>query len=98
MTIIKTFETEENNSIIAKKYIVIVSAALFALTLVQIWTSNTVITYGERYDQLQSLERSLKIENQILQNEVAKNSSLTAIASKSAELGFSNSQSIQYIR
>lgn len=98
MTIIKTFDTEENKSKLPKNYIVITIASLFTLILIQIWTSNAVIVYGERYEKLQALEKNLRMENQILENEIAKDSSLNVVASKSAELGFYNNQSIQYIR
>ncbi len=98
MTIIKKFEPDEIQKKIPKKYFVLGICGLFMLSLVLIWTNNTVISYGEKYEKLESLEKSLKMENQILKNEIAKNVSLRAIASKSSELGFSQTSSIQYIR
>ena len=98
MTIIKTFDTEESKSKFPRSYIIIVVATLFTLAVIEIWASNTVIDYGGKYEKLFTLEKSLKMENQILENEVARNASLNVIASKSAELGFSAVQSIQYIR
>ena len=68
------------------------------LTLTEIWATNTVIAYGERFEKLSVLDKNLKTENQILENNIAKNSSLNSIASKSAQLGFYANQSIQYIR
>lgn len=81
-----------------RTYIVAVIAGLFVLTLIKIWASNTAVAYGEKYEKLFALEKNLKMENQILENEIATNSSLATIASKSAELGFSPFGSIQYIR
>lgn len=98
MTIIKKFEPEEIQKKISKKYFVLGVCGLFMLSLVLIWTNNSVIFYGEKYEKLAKLEKSLKMENQILKNEIAKSSALKAIASKSSELGFSTSGSIQYIR
>lgn len=98
MTIIKTFDTEENQNKFPKKYIVLTFIGMLTLILIEIWVSNTAITYGEKYEKLSDLEKNLKMENQILENEIAKDSSLKAIASKGAELGFSPSSSIQYIR
>jgi len=98
MTIIKKFEPEDIQKKIPKKYLCLASFGLFMLSLVLIWTNNTVISYGEKYEKLESLEKGLKMENQILKNEIAKNASLMAIASKSSELGFSQTSSIQYIR
>jgi len=98
MTIIKKFEPIEQKHKPYRKYIVLTIISLFTLTLIEIWVSNTVIAYGEKYEKLSTLEKNLKMENQILENEIAENSSLKTIASKSAELGFSTSQGIQYIR
>lgn len=98
MTIIKKFKPNEKSNKGFKKYLVLTSVVLFILILAQIWSSNRVIAFGEKYDKLSFLEKSLGMENQILENEIAKYSSLKIIASKSAELGFSPSISIQYIR
>lgn len=97
MTIIKKFEPAEQKKS-DKKYIYLAVVSLVILTLFEIWVSNTVIAYGEKYKKLSDLEKNLKMENQILENEIAKNSSLHTIASKGAELGFLPLSSIQYIR
>ncbi len=96
--IIKKFESEKQKRKFPKKFIILTIISLFTLTLIEIWVSNTVIAYGEKYEKLSVLEKNLKMENQILENEVALNSSLKTIASKSAELGFTPSLGIQYIR
>ena len=97
MTIVKTFETQQPRRF-PRKYIILTSFCLVALVLVEIWASNTAIAYGEKYEKLSSLEKNLKMQNQILENDIATSSSLKMIATKSAQLGFSNHQSIQYIR
>ena len=56
------------------------------------------MAFGEKYEKLADLEKNLKMENQILENEIAKNSSLTSIASKGAELGFFPINRVEYIR
>ena len=98
MTIVKTFETQKTNKKFPKKIVGLIVIFLLSLTIIEIWASNTVIAYGEKYEKLSLTEKNLKMENQILENEIADNSSLKTIASKSAELGFSASVSIQYIR
>lgn len=98
MTIIKKFEPELPQKGVSKKLAASVAACLFVLTLVQIWVSNTVVSYGEKFEKLSYLEQTLKMENQILENEIAKRASLTNLATKSAELGFYKQDSIQYIR
>lgn len=98
MTIIKKFEPVEQKKNNYTKYIVIILASLFTLTIGEIWASNNVVAFGEKYEKLFALEKNLKMENQIIENEIAKNSSLNVIATKAADLGFSTAQSIQYIR
>lgn len=98
MTIIKKFEPELPHKGISKKLAAYIAVCLFILTLVQIWVSNTVVSFGEKFKELSSLEQTLKMENMILENEIAKKASLTNLATKSAELGFHKLESIQYIR
>lgn len=98
MTIIKKFEQEEVYTKKYKKITVLIGLSLFVLVVAVIWANNTVIAYGDKFEKLSNLEKSLEMENQILENEIANNSSLKVISSKSAELGFSISQGIQYVR
>ena len=98
MTIIKKFEPEEVKSKFPKRYITLIILSLFVLTVIEIWASNTYVTYGEKFESLSNLSKELDLENQILENEIAKNASLNIVASKSASLGFSKPESIQYIR
>lgn len=98
MTIIKKFEPEQPKKSFSKKYIVLLASALFALTLVEIWASNTIVVYGEKFEKLSAATVSITLENQILENDIARHTSLSNIASKSAQLGFSAPESIQYIR
>lgn len=98
MTIIKTFEPDTVKRGFSKKYLGLVAVSLFILMLTQIWTNNNVVTYGEKLEKLSTLANTLSLENQILENEIAKQRALYNIASKSAQLGFSEPESIQYIR
>ena len=98
MTIIKKFEPEEVKSKFPRKYGAFIILILFMLTIIEIWASNTVVTYGEQFESLSKLTKGLSMENQVLENEIAKSTSLISIASKSAQLGFSKPESIQYIR
>lgn len=98
MTIIKKFEPDEIRKGFSKKYIALTVVGLLFLTILEIWVNNTVVTYGEKFESISNLERVLSMENQILENEIAGSVSLRSLASKSAELGFSKAESIQYIR
>lgn len=98
MTIIKKFDTTEPQKGFPKKYIGLAVACLFILMLVEIWASNSVVEYGDKLEKLSSLAKTLSLENQVLENEIAQQESLNNVASKSAELGFYPPESIQYIR
>lgn len=98
MTIIKKFEPEQPKNGFSKKLVISIAGCLLVLVLAEIWVSNTVITYGEKFEKLSNLQKALISENQILENEIAKEASLTNLSTKSAELGFSKLESIQYIR
>ncbi len=98
MTITKKFENAEPRKTFGKKYIIVTVMCLLILCLAQIWASNNMISYGEKLERLSVIQKSLNLENQLLENEIAKRESISNIASKSAELGFSEPESIQYIR
>lgn len=77
---------------------VFIGFSLIFLIVLEIWVQNNLVLYGEKFDRISQIETVLKIENQILENEIATLSSLQNLASKSAELGFSRAEKIQYIR
>ncbi|MBU0999912.1 hypothetical protein KKE78_00750 [Patescibacteria group bacterium] len=98
MTIIEKFEPDKQKNGFSKKYACLVAAGLFILIVVEIWASNNVVEYGGKLEKLSLLSKRLNTENQLLKNEIASSESLNFVASKSAELGFSPPESIQYIR
>ncbi|MBI4036733.1 hypothetical protein HY386_02565 [Candidatus Daviesbacteria bacterium] len=100
MTIIKKFDTSEyqENSWRKSKYWIPFGALLVSLTLAEIWANNTMVTYGERFETMSRIQNTLQMENQLLENEIAKQTALSNVASESAAFGFSKSESIQYIR
>lgn len=98
MTIIKKFEPVDTKNKFPKKYLTLGTVFFLALMIIEIWASNNVVFYGEKFEKLSVLAKSLSLENQVLENEIAKMQSLNDVASKSADLGFSEPESIQYIR
>lgn len=98
MTIIKKFEPDKETKKFPKRYVILALFSLSALILIEIWISNTMVAFGEKVAGIISLKNSLQLENQILQNEIAKYSSLTNVATASSRLGFSPPEGIQYIR
>lgn len=98
MTIIKKFKPEDLGKRSRKKPFIIIALCLLVLIIAQIWVNNTVVSYGGRFENISKLKETLEMENQLLENEIATDSSLINIATKGAELGFSRLESIQYIR
>lgn len=98
MTIIKKFKPENLSKRSRKKPFYIVALCLLILIIAQIWVNNTVVGFGDRLESISQLKKALEMENQLLENEIANDSSLVNIATKGAELGFSSFESIQYIR
>lgn len=104
MTIIKKFDTSQVTKPkfafpnFSKKFIFFAAAGIFALIVLEVWANNTVVTYGDKLESITALQQSLQMENQILENNIAKMSSLTSIASESALLGFSKAEKLEYIR
>lgn len=91
MTIVKKFE-------VPKFWVGLLSLFLLVLVLIEIWVSNQTISFGAKFEKISVLERILDMENQLLENEIARSASLLNISSKSAELGFLKPSSVQYIR
>lgn len=104
MTIIKKFDTSSVNKskfafpVFSKKFICLAVTSIFALVVLEVWANNTVVTYGNKLETITALQQSLQMENQILENEIAKKATLTSIATQSAMLGFIRSEKLEYIR
>lgn len=100
MTIIHTFEIEETKPIFFgwnKKVVVVGAILLMSLTVLEIWANNTLVNYGEKLEEISQMQDQLQLENQILENKIAVESSLSHIASSSSELGLASPKSIQYL-
>lgn len=99
MTIIRKFETEEINSTSwkSKKISLMAGLMLVFLVVLEIWASNTLVSFGEKYAKISKLEKALAQENKILENHIAKEASLNNIASAAASLGLNKPRSVKYL-
>jgi len=100
MTIIKTFETHSEHNFInlrSKKFI-LVSILIIFFAVAEIWVNNSLAKLGGQFESTLNLQKSLMLENQLLENEIATEASLQKIASQSASLGFIKPLKVQYIR
>lgn len=101
MTIIHKFEPEKEKKETTwktRKFILIIGFFLLGLTIAEIWVANTLANFGEKFEKISNLQKSLEQENLMIENEIATNSSLQNIASKSGALGLNFSKSVKYIR
>lgn len=76
----------------------IMGVFLIIVFILEIWMVNRLSTYGTKIEQLQEAEVNLKLENQILENQIAQNSSLAQIEERSSLLGFGNTKNLEYIK
>lgn len=82
----------------ALKYIIF-GMVFFLITFsLEIWIVNRLSTYGDKIQELKVAEAKLELENQIIANSVAKDSSMVALEKKAAELGFGSINQIEYIK
>ena len=98
MTIIKRIDQDKPNYTLSKKLTFFIGICMVFLIIAEIWINNSLITYGVKMEKISVLEKNLRMENQILQNEIAKKTSLVNVATESAKLGFSSSEKVEYIR
>ena len=96
MTIIKNFDTQKQ-SLISTKYTILAVVFIGFLVILKIWVNNIFSSYGEKLDNTTRLQNALILENLVLENEVAKASSLHVVVTESQQLGFSGPKSIEYI-
>lgn len=98
MTIIHKFEPEKEEKKNFPKITVIFIVVLTILGILEIWVSHTLASYGQKFESMEKLKTTLSLENKILENEIAKLSTLSEIATQSASLGLGRAREIQYIR
>lgn len=70
---------------------------LVALSL-ELWTANRLSTYGDKIQGFKDVQAHLELENQVLENIIARESSLNVLEKRAALLGFSSVKTFQYLR
>lgn len=87
------------NYLVYKRRLIIVGCALFfLLVILEIWALNRLSTSGEQINRFDRASGSLKIENQILGNKIAKLTSLKEIETKALLLGFRPIKRVEYLK
>lgn len=77
--------------------IIRLGGVVFIVVLVlEIWMANRLSTYGSKIEETKGAQSKLELENQILENEVARKSSLLSLEPKAASIGFNAVKNPQY--
>lgn len=95
MKLLRKFETDSN---LGRKIIIIPIILIVCISILEIWIVNRLSTYGDQISNLEQREVSLKLENQILENQIAEKSSLLEIEKLSKSIGFNSNKNIEYIK
>ena len=80
-----------------KKIIIFLGLLVLLLTVFEIWAVNRLSTYGQQISKIEESKASLKLENEVLENEVAKRNSLTEVKSQAQTVGFEKVKAIDVI-
>lgn len=75
-----------------KLLVVVVITLLFA----NVWMVNRLATDGGKLDRVKQAQVKLALENQILENEIAKDSALLYSLGTASKLGFETIKNIEY--
>lgn len=94
-----THNTDEKRFKLNLPFVVKIGLSLLGVVLLmEIWMINQYATYGTKVEQLYSLRDKLKLENQILENQIAAQTSMESIEKKAKSLGFSEINQVEYLR
>lgn len=81
---------------IRRKFIIILFLLLIPFIVLEIWSFNRLSTLGEQINKLAETHQALILENQILETEISKNSSLNEVSKKAPLFGFEKPANIEY--
>ena len=74
-----------------------IGGIVFVIVLVlEIWMVNSLSTYGSKIEEMKIAQAKLELENRVLENQVARDASLTSLETKANELGFSSVKDPEY--
>lgn len=95
MIILKKLEIESG---FKKRIFLTLGISIISLTILEIWVVNRLSTYGEQLSKLKDAKSSLLIENQVLENQIAQETSLYYVEQNSKNLGFAKIKNIEYLK
>lgn len=81
----------------AKGLLKITAVFILAILLIELWTVNRLSTYGDKIQGLKEAQARLELENQVLENIIAQESSLNVLEKRATLLGFGSVKTFQYL-
>lgn len=87
----------EHNSWTRKKIIVFLLLIITVVVVLEIWAVNRLANFGTEINKLDRIKAELKIENQVLKNQISTNSSLSDAQKYATVLGFEKTKKIEHL-
>lgn len=78
---------------VVKMGVVVVAAFVF----LEIWLVNHLSTYGGKIQQLKNTEVDIRLENQVLESQIAESTSLNTLEKEAQGFGFDNIKNLEYL-
>jgi cell division protein FtsL len=95
---IRTNMLKRFNTGIQKKYFIFAILICLPLVILEIWSVNRLATLGSQINSLESTAAALRLENQVLDDQIAKRSSISRIESEAQLLGFQKVKTISSVK
>lgn len=71
---------------------------LVGLFILEIWMASRLTTYGNKIQQLDQVKSKLSLENQLLEYQIAQQSSLKNLSQVATKLGFNQISVVEYYK
>lgn len=83
---------------IDRRKVVYIAACIFLfVAIIEIWAVNRLSTFGEKLSLIEQQKQELTLENQTLENEIAKRSSLSEVQKYATAFGFEDKSKVSYL-
>lgn len=78
--------------------IIALAAVFIAVVFLEVWAVNRLATYGEQLSKIDDTINQYKLENNLLENEIALRSSLKRMEKITRNLGFEYNPEVEYLK
>lgn len=92
------FALLETNPWFRKKVLVVLFLVVVVLIVIEIWAVNRLSDFGGKIAKIEQTKQALKLENQVLENQIAQSQSLSKIQEEAKKIGLDKIKNIKFIR